>query len=180
MTVADSDATPELEQVYRRHVEFVWRTVRRLGVEDEAIEDVVHDVFLVLQRRLADYDGRASMRAWLYGIARRVARNHVRGRMRARRRLRLLAPPATPPDPEIQATQAQASRLVDRFLAQLDSKKREVFELADLEGMRGLEIAEALGVKLHTVYSRLRAARQQLASFVKREIGDPAGEEDPR
>jgi RNA polymerase sigma-70 factor (ECF subfamily) len=162
MTVADSDATPELEQVYRRHVEFVWRTVRRLGVEDEAIEDVVHDVFLVLQRRLADYDGRASMRAWLYGIARRVARNHVRGRMRARRRLR------------------QASRLVDRFLAQLDSKKREVFELADLEGMRGLEIAEALGVKLHTVYSRLRAARQQLASFVKREIGDPAGEEDPR
>ena len=100
--------------------------------------------------------------------------------MRARRRLRLLAPPATPPDPETQATQAQAARLVDRFLAGLDSKKREVFELADLEGMHGAEISEALGIKLFTVYSRLRAARQQLASFVKREIGTASEQEDPR
>ena len=51
----------DLAAVYRGHAAFVWRVVRRLGVADAALEDVVHDVFLVVHRRLAEYDGRAAL-----------------------------------------------------------------------------------------------------------------------
>ena len=51
----------ELSDIYREHADFVWRAVRRFGVAEESAEDVLHEVFLVLQRRLHEYDGRASM-----------------------------------------------------------------------------------------------------------------------
>jgi RNA polymerase sigma-70 factor (ECF subfamily) len=154
-----------LEEVYRLHVAFVWRAVRSFGIAEEAVEDVVHDVFLVVQRRLTDYDGRASMKTWLYGIARGVARNHRRGQTRHERRLRLVDPPAAVVDPERWALYQESADLVRDFLAAIDRKKREVFELSDLEGMRGPEVAEALGINLNTVYSRLREARRLFAGF---------------
>ena len=66
-------AAPELEDVYRRHFAFVWRSLLRLGIPRSAVEDVAQDVFLVVRRRLGDYDASYSMPAWLFGILRRVA-----------------------------------------------------------------------------------------------------------
>ncbi|WP_434417357.1 RNA polymerase sigma factor [Nannocystis pusilla] len=154
------DPSLTLADVYRAHAGFVWRVVRRLGVAESALEDVVHDVFLVVHRRLREYDGRAALTSWLYGIARGVAANHRRSNVRAERRLSVAPAPGSGPDPETGAAQEQAAAFVRAFLDGLDEERRMLFALADIEGMKVPEIAEALGLNLNTAYSRLRATRE--------------------
>lgn len=168
---SSSHATPPLtlEAVYARHSGFVWRIVRRMGVPEHGVEDVMHEVFLVVHRRLPEYDGRVAMTTWLYHVARGVVSNHRRSRAREQRRLELVDPrPAAAPDPEAQTRRGQAAAFVRAFLAELDPDKREVFELAELEGLPIPEVAELVGVNLNTAYSRLRAARQLFQRAVDR------------
>ena len=91
------------EHVFVHHFDFVWRSLGRLGVPPEGIEDAAQDVFLVVHRRLADFEGRSSLTTWLYGIALRVARDH-------RRRQRRIGTG----DPD--HLHGRALRLVDRHL----------------------------------------------------------------
>lgn len=168
---SSSHATPPrtLEEVYARHSGFVWRIVRRMGVPDHGVEDVMHEVFLVVHRRLSEYDGRVAMTTWLYPLARGVVSNQRRSWAREQRRLALVdAKPAPAPDPEAQTGRGQAAAFVRTFLEQLDPDKREVFELAELEGLAMPEVAELVGVNLNTAYSRLRAARQLFQRAVER------------
>lgn len=155
-----------LAALYRAHAGFVWRVVRRMGVPEEAAEDVVQEVFLVARRRLPDYEGRGAPTSWLYGIARGVCSNYRRGRARHERRLRVVSEPKGPPSPEDALGRADAVTLVRRFLETLDPEQRVVFELADVEGLRGPEIAEALELGLNVVYSRLRLARRRFRRFL--------------
>jgi RNA polymerase sigma factor (sigma-70 family) len=98
-----------------------------------------------------------------------VVSNHRRSRAREQRRLELVDPrPAPAPDPEAQTGRGQAAAFVRAFLEQLDPDKREVFELAELEGLPIPEVAELVGVNLNTAYSRLRAARQLFQRAVDR------------
>ena len=66
------------EAVYREHYAFVWRSVRRLGVPDRELDDVVQEVFVIVHRRLAEFEGRSMVTTWLFGIAYRVVRDHRR------------------------------------------------------------------------------------------------------
>ena len=157
---------PELETLYRQHASFVWRAVRRMGIPESSAEDVVQEVFLVARRRLPDYEGRGAPTSWLYAIARGVARNHRRGRARAERRLAVVPSPVPAPSPEEELGRADAAELIRTFLNGLPPGQREVFVLADIEGMRGPEIADALGTKLNVVYSRLRLARRRLRRYL--------------
>jgi RNA polymerase sigma-70 factor (ECF subfamily) len=169
---AAASAELSLAEVYRRHAGFVWRVVRRLGVADAALEDVVHDVFLVVHRRLGEYDGRAALTTWLFGIARGVASNHRRGVARAQRKLSVAQPPDAAPDPERTTEQARIAAFVREFLQGLDEDRRLLFELADIEGLKVPEIAESLGMNLNTAYARLRAVREQLSrALAEREAG---------
>jgi RNA polymerase sigma-70 factor, ECF subfamily len=155
------------EAVYEAHVEFVWRNARRLGVEDAALDDVVQSVFLVVFRRLDDFEGRSLLRTWIYEVLVRVVREH-------RRTLRRKSPPrvqggesvdpmtlTAPMDerPDRLADRAAAARVVRELLEELDDDKREVFALAELEGLTLREIAEVLREPAGTIASRLRAAR---------------------
>jgi RNA polymerase sigma-70 factor, ECF subfamily len=168
-----------LEEVYREHAAFVWRAAIALGVPESAREDVVHDVFLVVARRLPEYDGRAAMTTWLFGITRGVARNRRRAAARHERKLR--AVPALQPDgvhdskedPAEVADRRRAVVLVETFLAQLDPGHRAVFELMEVEGMSAPEVAGALRLNVNTVYTRLRAARARFRRFVDRRTGRP-------
>lgn len=172
----------DLDAVYREHADFVYRVACQLGVDATHVEDVVHDVFLVVHRRLCEYDGR-SMRSWLYGIARRVVLHHHRGRDRAQRRTRLAPVPGAAPDPEERTAVSEAVAIVESFVASLDDDQRAVFVLAELEGTPMPEIAEALGVKLNTLYSRLRLARRRfekhLALHGATHHGDDHGRAEP-
>lgn len=166
-------STSTLAGVYREHFDLVWRSLRQLGVREPALEDVAHDVFLVVHRRLDDFDpARGSMRAWLYGIARKVADRHRRGEARAHPdadALQLARP--TSSNPEGAVARAEAVDLVQTFLDGLDADRREVFFMTEVEGMRAPEIAQALEIKLNTVYSRLRRARAQFGEFVREQAG---------
>lgn len=145
-------------EVYRAHADLVWRAVQRLGVPAAEAEDLVHEVFLVVQRRLPEFDGRA-LTSWLHAICRGVAANYRRGRSRATRRALHLEPPPPAPSPEESARDREAAALVDSFLAELDDDTRAVFELADIEGLSGPEIARALDLELARVYARLKTAQ---------------------
>lgn len=166
-------AAAELERIYRAHADFVWRSVQRFGVTPAHAEDVVHEVFLVVQRRLGDLDPKASVRGWLWAIARGVAANHRRGRARAAKReqvsLELLESMGSnaPTDPEQHIHTARAAAVVQRFLEQLPPDKRAVFELADIEGCSCPEIAELLELELNNVYAQLRTARRRFRAFIE-------------
>jgi RNA polymerase sigma-70 factor, ECF subfamily len=166
---ADDDA---LAAVYREHFDFVWRSLLRLGMSRAAAEDAAQDVFLVVRRRLSDFDTRRAMRPWLFGIARRVASEHRRSSGRAERRLELLPPPEVAPGPEDRVSAVEASELVRRFLAELDDETRMIFVLSDLEGMSGTDISQALGINRNTVYSRLRKTRQRFERRIQSMVGD--------
>jgi len=149
----------ELEDVYRRHFAFVWRSLLRLGIPRSSVEDVAQDVFLVVRRRLDDYDPNYSLPAWLFGILRRVASEYRRRTVRAQRRLDLLPPPSESAQPDLGVEVDEAAEVVRRFIAKLDEEQRIVFILSELEGLSGTEISEAIGVNRNTVYTRLRRVR---------------------
>ena len=169
---------PTLAELYRAHAGFVWRVVRRMGISEAAAEDVVQEVFLVVRRRLPDYEGRGAPTSWLYSIARGVAANHRRGEARAQRRLRVVSGPAAAASPEEVVGRADAAQQVRRFLAELDPDQREVFVLADIEGLSGPQIAEALGINVNVGYSRLRLARRKFQRFIA-QASAPRPAEEP-
>ncbi len=147
--------------VYEAHAAFVRRTLRHLDVPAAGIDDVLHDVFLVVHRRLDDFDGARSMRSWLYGIARRVAMHHRRSGIRRMRREHHAPTPPPPVQPDDVVAQREAAAWVETFLSALDPEQRAVFTLCDIEGLPAPEVAAATGTKLNTVYSRLRLARRR-------------------
>jgi RNA polymerase sigma-70 factor (ECF subfamily) len=156
--------------VYAEHAPFVWRSVRRLGVPLGAVEDAVQDVFLVVHRRLAEFEGRSSVRTWLFGIVRRVVRDHRPSRRQEPTDALVLdsLPGALDAGPVALAERAEAARTLQSLLDTLDDEKREAFVLVDLEEMSVPEAAEALGANVNTVYSRVRAARQDLEQALAR------------
>lgn len=156
-----------LEELYRAHFDFVWRSLRRLGVEAASLDDAAQDVFLVVHRRLGDYTG-GSAKAWLFAIAHRVASDH---RRRVRRKGGLLplderVASAGSDGPLDGALRNEASGIVMEFLQDLDDDRRAAFILAELEQMTAPEIGQALGVNVSTVYSRIASARSALVQFV--------------
>lgn len=159
-------ASCDFRAVYEAYHGFVWYTLRRLGTATEAVEDAVQDVFIVAYRRRATFAG-PSAKAWLYGIARRVASNYRRSRRRHHERIRALrtAQPRT-----TTAETREAIETLDRYLAGLSSTDREIFVLAEIEGMTGPEISAAFGRNLQTTYTRIRKLRLGFRA----ELSDPA------
>lgn len=170
-----------IEQVYEAHFRYVWRTLRGLGVADHLVEDAAHDVFLVVQRKLADFDGQdAQLTTWLYEIALRVARRYRAQASKQIRRQVSLAPAGEEPEAEDAVSACDARdlhaalecserlALAHRALAKLDDDKREAFVLACVEQRSASEIAQITGVPMNTVYSRVRAARRLFADALAR------------
>jgi RNA polymerase sigma-70 factor, ECF subfamily len=159
---------PELDTVYRDYLDFVWRNARRLGCEDDWADDAVHEVFLVVARRLGDFEGRSSLRTWLFAIVYRVVQRMRRDRATYARRLREYAVERRGEPRVVPQTRDDAARLLRGLLSRLDEPKRLVFILAELEGFTTAEIAEAIGLRPGTIDSRLRAARIELGRMARR------------
>jgi RNA polymerase sigma-70 factor (ECF subfamily) len=166
----EADAVSRVAEVYDAHFEFVWRTVRRLGVEERHVEDMVQEVFIVVHRRLAEFEGRASLKTWLFGITRRVVQGYRRGRARkpvdALGDKEIADPRAR--NAETQLDVVEATRLLHSLLEQLDDEKREVFVLSELEELSGPAVAEALELNLKTAYARIHAARRAFERALQR------------
>lgn len=167
---------PAFAVLYDEHFDLVWRTARRLGVPEASADDVVQDVFLVLHRRLAEYDGHTPVKRWILGMTVRVVGDH-------RRRYRRKDAPCVPqpadsdgnvllastrPPPSAAVEQEEQVRLLEQLLAQLPEDKREVLVLSELEEMTVPEIAELLGANVNTIYTRLRTARLEFEKLYTR------------
>jgi len=160
-TSSVSAAPLDFAAVYDQNAAFVWRCLQLFGVAAASLDDAMQDVFLVVHRRLDEFEGRAAVRTWLYAIARRVAHNHRRG-VRRRGQLEPISEEMgdrSSLGPHDLVERAEAGRLLVDLVGRLDEDKREVFVLVEVEQMSAPEVAELLDLNLNTVYSRLRAAR---------------------
>lgn len=162
---------PSFKSVYDEHFRFVWRSLRRLGVPESDVSDATQDVFLVVHRRLDEFEGRSKMTTWLYGICLRVARDRKR-LAHNRRRSDDDSPLDEAPDETVDiagdAERRQGLRLLEELLDTLPEEQRAVFTLFELEGLGGDDIAEMLGIPTGTVHSRLRLAREAFERNLKR------------
>jgi RNA polymerase sigma-70 factor (ECF subfamily) len=162
------------QAIYLQHFDYVWRQLRRLGIASADLPDVTHDVFVVVHRRLDSFDRDRPVRPWLFGILFRVASGHQRLFRQTRELLPRTAvdaeDPAPLPDDALLDRQARA--VASRALDGLDVRLRCVLEMHDLGGRAVPEIAEALQIPVKTVYSRLRLARERLATEASRLLLD--------
>jgi RNA polymerase sigma-70 factor (ECF subfamily) len=149
-------AIPSFDEVYNAHFAFVWRVLRTFGVGDAAIEDAAQDVFVVVHRRLPEFEGRAAITTWLFAIARRVA-GAYRRKVKGTEPLDEQAP--GPTDTFAAFSRAQAAATVMSILETMDEDKRVVFALVELEQLSVPEVSRMLDLNLNTAYSRLRLAR---------------------
>ncbi len=170
-----STASLTFPEVYRQYLAFVWRNARGLGVQAAALDDVVQEIFVVVHRRLPDFAGHSTLRTWLSAIVLNVVRHHRRTVKRKSPHELARGEPSDPEDlhakghdPCEAAEMAEGTRLLQRLLDELDDGKREVLVLAELEEMPVPEIAEVLGLKLNTAYSRLRLARHEFEQALAR------------
>jgi RNA polymerase sigma-70 factor (ECF subfamily) len=150
----------DFDAVYQREIDYVCRSLGRLGVPLADLDDHAHDVFLVLHRKWNDVDHARPLRPWLFGVARRVAAD-------ARAKRRELPTDAEPP-PAVEDPRVAQRDLVWRALDTLDDDRRTVVILHDLEGHSGVEIAALLDIPANTVHSRLRLARADLVVAVRK------------
>lgn len=179
-TAHERDSDPErplrLRQLFDEHAAFVWRSLRRLGIAEADLDDVQQEVFLVVYRRLSEYQERDRARAWLYSICTRVARTQRRTVFRRREQLSNEVPEGrVAPTQLVRVEEREALALGHRLLAALPEEQREVFVLYEIEHIPMQQIADALGCPLYTAYSRLRAGRlkivAELANVRRREEG---------
>lgn len=168
----DPPKAPELAEVYQAEFDYVWRTLRRLGIPDADLEDRVHDVFVIVHRKLDEFDPARSIRAWLFGIAFRVAAN-ARRRARPTWDVDVDAIAGDAPRGDERVADREGWRLLVAALDAVELDRRAVIVLHDLDGHTAPEVAETLGIPLNTVYSRLRVARQELSRAVTRLRGRP-------
>jgi RNA polymerase sigma-70 factor (ECF subfamily) len=163
-------APPEIASLYRSHAAQVERWVVRLGGPGVDAEDVVQEVFLVVQRRLSEWRAEAKVTTWLYRITEHVV-HRQRRKQRLGRWLRGLAGdfadqiPTERLTPVDELERKQAARTVYAALESVERKQRAVLVLFEIEGLSGEEIAALTGTKIATVWVHLHRAR---ARFLKR------------
>jgi RNA polymerase sigma-70 factor (ECF subfamily) len=168
------------DRAFRRlveeNVDFVWRTLRRLGVPEASADDATQTVLMAASKRRGDIvSGRE--RAFLYGIVANVAahvrRSHARAAL-AGVREGLPQGHTSPevfddtPSAEEALHQRQARALLDQVLAEMPVELREVFVLFELEEMTMAQIADMTGIPAGTVASRLRRAREGFQRVAQR------------
>jgi RNA polymerase sigma-70 factor (ECF subfamily) len=165
-----------LSSLYAAHAGLVERWATRLSGPGLDTEDVVQEVFMVVQRRLPEWRGDARITSWLYRITERVV-HRQRRKQRVRRWLRGLAGdfaadlPADRLSPVEELQRKHTVRTLYRALEALDRKQRAALILFEIDGLSGEEIASLTGAKVATVWVRLHRARAQLLKRL-REMGE--------
>ncbi|MEO6603054.1 MAG: sigma-70 family RNA polymerase sigma factor [Polyangiaceae bacterium] len=158
-------------EAYQRELDYLIGSLRRLGVRYPDVEDVLHEVFLVMLRRWEDYDPTRPVRPWLFGITYRVAAANRRKRTREILGTDYEAEDLCEgPDEHLAADQDRA--LLLRALAQVPIERRAVLIMHEIDETPMRQIAATLEIPLFTAYSRLRKARTELdAALIRLEKG---------
>jgi RNA polymerase sigma-70 factor (ECF subfamily) len=167
---ASGAPTPEL--VFREHAPRIYNLARRMLGSHSDAEDVTQDVLLQVVRNLGKFRGESALSTWLHRITVNAALAHRRKRAtREQHRLHesvdavMEEEPRLAPvrrwtvGPEERALNEETHRLIEDAIARLPEMYRDVFVLADVEGLPNAEIAGMLGLSVAAVKSRLHRAR---------------------
>jgi len=150
----------------------MWACLARLGVRESDIEDVLHEVFLTVHRKLSSFTGDVSLRGWLFAFCRRAAANY-----RRLARVQVEKTGAAPTafeiasdvdGPERAASMNESLDALERILATMSDDKRIVFVMFEIELMSAEEIAAILEIPVGTVYSRAHRARHDFQRAARR------------
>lgn len=161
--------TQSFAELYELHFDFVWRSARRLGVPEASLDDVVQDTFVTVYRRLSAFEGRSTLKTWIFGILRHTVSDYRRTQRRKGTQPLACEPTdCQGPSPHDATARLEGSRLLHEALSTLKDEHREVFVLSELEQLSAPEIAQAVEANVNTVYSRLRCARQEFEVALKR------------
>jgi RNA polymerase sigma-70 factor (ECF subfamily) len=152
---------------FQQELDYVFRTLRRLGVGPSEIEDLAQEVFLALRHSWAEYDAGRPLRPYLFGIAFRIASAHQRKRKREVM-LGVVEVDDTGPGPDDTLAAKQARAVVLAALEKVPLPRRAVLVMHDLDDVPMAQVASALSIPRFTAYSRLRKARRELEVALKR------------
>lgn len=171
---------PSFESIYRAHAKTVARWAMRLLGPGQDFEDVVHDVFLVVRRRLPEFRSEAEITTWLYEITVRVASDARRrarwwswitGRgqspSRARHQVGVLPSAEATTDPQALLEARERTWVLYQLLDQLSEPYRTTFILFELEGLSGEQIARITRTRTSTVWVRLSRARRKFTECMR-------------
>lgn len=166
-----SERTPaeRLRSLLDQHFDFVWRSLRRLGLHEADVDDAAQEVFLVLAQKLDRVEVERE-RSFLIGTALRVASTY----RRSSRRRREEAAEALDQEldlnlnPEELSELKRARPLLQEILDGMSLEQRTVFILSEIEELAAPAVAELLAVPVGTVHSRLRSARERFEAGTRR------------
>ncbi|HMV65455.1 MAG TPA: sigma-70 family RNA polymerase sigma factor [Myxococcota bacterium] len=161
-------------EIVRRHQAAVWRACVALTRDEVEAEEVFQETFLAALRGAGGFSGERA-RPWLLTIAR-----HAQARLHRRRAgepavvepLEEMAVAAGFGSPEAEVARHEESARLDAALRRLSVEDREVIVLRDIEGLEGREVAEALGLGVPAMKTRLHRARLRLMAALRAEVGD--------
>jgi RNA polymerase sigma-70 factor, ECF subfamily len=179
--VGVEEHTPLLtkEEIFRKYAPRVYHLARRMLGNDKDAEDVTQDVFVKVLRNLPTFRGESAFSTWLYRIAVNTALTYRR--KRAIRKTYSLVEPFQEftdngeyrypvrrwaPSPEQLALDREAHQLIENAMARLPETYRDVYLLADVEGLANTDIADLLGLSVVAVKSRLHRARLLMRNFL--------------
>jgi RNA polymerase sigma-70 factor (ECF subfamily) len=165
---------PEAEQlptsclaVYERELDYLFETLQRLGASPREVEDLAQEVFLILHKNWPNLDVSRPFRPYLFAVAFRVVCAHRRRRGREVPYAYLEAEdPAVGPEESLQSK--QSAHLLMAALDTVPLARRAVVVMHDLDGFPIVEVAARLSLTRFGAYARLRKARKELASAVRR------------
>jgi RNA polymerase sigma-70 factor (ECF subfamily) len=166
----------DFREVYDTYFAFVWRAVANRRVPFSAMDDVVQEVFLVVHRKLDEFEGRSTVRTWLSGIVRRVVADHVKKRGNQATGHEAVEDHAfeSMEDPAAELERRTAVTVVTALLEKLTATHREVFILYEIEQLTIREIAELTRTNENTVQTRLKAARRTFQRGLDRHLASSA------
>jgi RNA polymerase sigma-70 factor, ECF subfamily len=151
---------------FQSEFDYLCRTLRRLGVRPEDLEDDAHEVFLVLDRKWREYDPSRPLRPYLFGIAFRVvAARRRRDQREVPGMLDAVQGSELRPDEALEAADTRA--LVLNALDRVPLPRRAVLVMHDIDEIPMRDVAHAFSLPLFTGYSRLRKARREFEAAVR-------------
>lgn len=168
----------DFASIVEAHQAAVFHFALRMTKDETRAEDALQDTFVAAMKAWPDYRGEASVKTWLFTIARNVVLRQSRRRagepvsLEPLDALGLEAGWGDEADPEALFARAEDRAALTRALESLSEEDREVILLRDVEGFSGEEAAALVGVQVRALKSRLHRARLRLAAVLKAEVHD--------
>lgn len=161
--------TPDEEclEAFQRELDYVYRSLRRLGTPMSELDDLAQEVFLALRRNWSEYDRDRPLRPYLFGIAFRISAAAHR-KLHREVAFGVVEPDDGRPGPDELLQTKQVRNQVLAALELIPLKRRAILVMHDLDDVSARDISTALSMPLFTVYSRLRKARRELEAGLRR------------